>query len=263
MYVGDVNSVKVIDTATQKVTKTIPVSANGFRVDEGCYDAADNLVMFASPDDPIPFATFISTKTQSIVGHLDFKDSAGLEDCKYDPKSKAFDLNDDGTPKNPTGQIDVIPASSVAAGAPTVSNSAPLGDCNPTGMVLGPNNEMLVGCNPPKGKALTSLILDRTSLATIAKVPFAGVDQVDYDAASNKYFLAANHWVPGGVAAAAGQVPTLGVVDGATHALSYTVAAGGNGHSVAVDSASGQVYIPFAPGVAAFPDGGIQVVTTP
>ncbi|HAP91073.1 MAG TPA: hypothetical protein DCR15_15735, partial [Arthrobacter bacterium] len=38
IYVGDVNSVKVIDTATQKVTKNIPVSANGFRADEGCYD---------------------------------------------------------------------------------------------------------------------------------------------------------------------------------------------------------------------------------
>ncbi len=262
IYVGDVNSVKVVDTATQKVTKNIPVSANGFRVDEGCYDPDDNLAMFASPGDSPPFVTFISTKTQTIVGHLDFKDSVGLEDCKYDAKSKTFNINNDGTPTNPHGQIDAIPASSVVAGAPAVSRSAPLGDCNPTGMVLGPNNEMLIGCDPPAGKALTSLILDRSSLATLAKVPFAGEDQVDYDAASNKYFLSGRHWVPGGVSSATGQVPSLGVVDGATHALSYTLPTGANAHSVAVDSASGQVYLPFAPGVSAFPDGGIQVVGT-
>ena len=262
IYVGDVNSVKVIDTATQKVTKNIPVSTNGFRADEGCYDPDDNLIMIASPGESPPFVTFISTKTQTIVGHLDFKDSTGLEDCKYNAKSKTFNINNDGTPANPHGQIDVITASSVTAGAPAVTKSAPLGDCNPTGMVLGPNNEMLIGCDPPAGKDLTSLILDGTSLATIAKVPFAGEDQVDYDPTSNKYFLAGRHWVPGGVASTTGQVSSLGVVDGATHALSYTLPAGANAHSVAVDSASGQIYLPFAPGIPAFPDGGIQVVGT-
>src|SRR5262249_9722078 len=37
IYVGDVNSVKVIDSNTLTVVNTIVVSASGLRADEGCY----------------------------------------------------------------------------------------------------------------------------------------------------------------------------------------------------------------------------------
>lgn len=262
IYVGDVNSVKVMDVSAQKVVKTIPISTSGLRVDEGCYDPDDNLVMFASPGETPPFATFISTKTQAVVSKLTFTGSSGLEACVYDPKSKNFLINNDGTSANPDGEVDVIPASSVVAGAPTIARVFPLGKCAPTGIDLGPNNDMIVGCDPSAGDPLITLILDRTSGATLATIPFGGVDQIAYDSASNRYFLPARHYQTSKVAASSGYVPTLGIVDATSRSLVTTMPIGNNSHSVAVDGGTGQAYLPFAPGVAAFPNGGILVVTT-
>jgi hypothetical protein len=261
VYVGDVNAVKVVDVAAQQVVSTIPISTAGHRVDEGCYDPDDNLVMFSSPGETPPFATFISTKTQAIVAKLTFATSTGLEACVYDSKSKSFIVNNDSTPANPEGEANVIAASTVVAGTPAVSKVFPLGTCAPTGLALGPNNDMLVGCSPPAGKPLITLILDRTTGATLASLPFGGVDQVAYDPVSNRYFLPARFETSSGTAASSGFTPILGVVDASTRTLIDQLPVGTGVHSVAVDGASGQAYVPFQPGTAAFPNGGILVVT--
>ncbi len=107
IYVGDVDSVKVIDTAAQKTVNTIVISNSGSRVDEGCYDPDDHLVMFASPGDSPPFVTLISTLTQTAVAKLPFNGSSGLEACTYDPVSKSFLINNDGTSANPNGELDI------------------------------------------------------------------------------------------------------------------------------------------------------------
>jgi hypothetical protein len=262
IYVGDVDSIKVIDTDAQKTINTIAISNSGSRVDEGCYDPDDHLAMYASPGDTPPFATFISTLTQKPVTKLVFNGSSGLEACAYDSASKSFLINNDGTPANPDGQLDVINASSVTAGKPVVSKSFPLGKCGPTGMALGPNNDVLIGCDPPAGNPLMTLIMDRSSGAIRATVPFGGVDQVSYDPASNRYFLPARHFVKGGTAAASGFDPQMGIVDGTTRQLLFTIPVGTGAHSVAIDSTLGQVDVPFAPGAAGFPDGGISVFST-
>ncbi|HEX7935474.1 MAG TPA: hypothetical protein VF573_20700 [Paraburkholderia sp.] len=262
IYVGDVGSVKVVDTAARKTINNIAVSTTGSRVDEGCYDPDDHLVMFASPGESPPFVTFISTQTQNVVVKLPFNGSSGLEACTYDAASKSFLINNDGTAANPDGELDVITASSAVAGTPTISKSFPLGKCGPSGLVLGPNNDVLVGCDPPAGNPLITLILDRTSGAIRATVPFGGVDQVDYDPASNRYFLPARHYVSSGTAAASGFTPTMGVIDGASRQLLFKVPVGTGAHSVAVDSTHGQVYVPFQGGASGFPNGGISVFST-
>ena len=66
----------MVDTAARQTIKTIPVSTSGQRVDEGCYDPDDRLVMFASPGDTPPFATFISTATQAVTVKLPFNGSS-------------------------------------------------------------------------------------------------------------------------------------------------------------------------------------------
>ncbi|MEX3765063.1 hypothetical protein [Paraburkholderia phenoliruptrix] len=262
IYVGDVGSVKVIDTSARKTINTIAISSSGSRVDEGCYDPDDHLVMFASPGESPPFVTFISTQTQQVVVKLPFNGSSGLEACTYDSRSRNFLINNDGTAANPDGELDVISASSAAAGNPSVSKSFPLGKCAPTGIVLGPNNDVLVGCDPSPGDPLITLILDRTSGAIRATVPFGGVDQVDYDPVSNRYFLPARHYVTSGTAASSGFSPQMGVIDGASRQLLFKVPIGTGAHSVAVDSALGQVYVPFQGGAAGFPNGGISVFST-
>ncbi|MGH8778386.1 hypothetical protein [Paraburkholderia sp.] len=262
IYVGDVDSVKVIDTNAQKTVNTIAISNSGSRVDEGCYDPDDHLVMFASPGDSPPFVTLISTVTQAPVAKLTFNGSSGLEACVYDSASKNFLINNDGTAANPDGELDVITASSAAAGTPTVSKTFPLGTCAPAGIALGPNNDVLIGCDPPAGNPLITLILDRTSGAIQSTIPFGGTDQVAYDPTSNRYFLPARHYVTGGTAAASGFNPQMGVVDGSTRKLLFMVAVGTGAHSVAIDSSLGQVYVPFQAGSGAFPNGGISVFST-
>jgi hypothetical protein len=73
--------------------------------------------------------------------------SAGLEECRYDPGTDAFYLNNDGTTSNPLGELDVFPGAAVraiAAGA-SVNYTALAGHkefaedaCDPTGLALGP-----------------------------------------------------------------------------------------------------------------------------
>jgi hypothetical protein len=121
---------------------------------------------------------------------------------------------------------------------------------------------MIVGCDPPAGNPLITLILNRSSGETLATIPFGGVDQIAYDPATNRYFLPARHYTANGTAADSNFVPTLGTIDASDRKLIATLAIGNGAHSIGIDSASGQAYIPVAPGVAAFPNGGIQVVTT-
>ena len=263
LYVGDVNSVKIVDTAALKTVNTIAISTSGSRVDEGCYDPDDHLVMFASPGETPPFATFISTTTQTVVSKLVFNGSSGLEACTYDSTTKNFYINNDGTAAHPDGELDVITAKSVTAGAPVVSKAFALDKCSPTGIALGPNSDVLVGCDPTAGSPLITLILDRNTGAQLASVPFGGTDQVVYDPASNRYFLPARHYVANGTAASSGFTPQMGVIDGATRQLLYKVPVGAGAHSVAVDSGLGEVYVPFQASTStAFPNGGISVFAT-
>ncbi len=262
LYVGDVDSVKIVDTSALKTVGTVVISNSGSRVDEGCYDPDSHLIMYAGSAVAQPYVVFISTMTQTVVAKLAFNGSKGLEACAYDSASKSFLINNDGTPANPDGELDTITASSVGAGGPAVSKSFPLGKCPPTGIALGPDNDVLVGCDPSPGNPLITEILDRNTGVQQASVPFGGADQVAYDPATKRYFLPAQHFVKSGTSAPSGFSPTMGVIDAATRKLLFTMPVGAGAHSVAVDSTTGQVYIPFQPGAAGFPNGGVSVFST-
>src|SRR5450432_1297127 len=107
IYVGDVNSVKIIDTTTDTVVNTIAIGgASGLRADEGCYDPDHKIYMINSPGETPPFATFIDTTTQKIIATILWTDpgtgplgppSAGLEACAYDHATASFYNNNDGS----------------------------------------------------------------------------------------------------------------------------------------------------------------------
>lgn len=264
LYVGDVNSVKVVDTSTNTIIKSIAVfDANGAptgnRSDEGCYDADHHIMMFANPADS--FATWFNTDTDEVIARFDFPDNTtGLEQCAYDPNTKTFLINNDATTTNPHGELDRFSADSVLAGAPELTARYPLGNCAPTGMALGPDNDVLIGCDPAAGDPLISLIVDRTTGDITNTIPFGGVDQVAYDANSNRYYLAARHWVDTGIAATTFN-PVLGIIDADSKTVIAKLAAGTNDHSVAVDPEHQQVYVPFSAtkGSTLFAEGGIAV----
>src|SRR5439155_716756 len=183
IYVGDVNSVKIIDTTTDTVVKTIAIGgASGLRADEGCYDPDHKIFMINSPAESPPFATFIDVNTQKIIATLKFTDpgtgptgpaSAGLEACVYDHATQTFLNNNDGSTANPRGEVDVIPASFVMTGTPaapviltlpvpTPANGFkifPLGVCDPTGLDLGPGTDMAISCRHGNASSLYAVLV--------------------------------------------------------------------------------------------------------
>jgi len=249
VYVGDVNTVKIVDPVAGAITKTIVTGSAGLRSDEGCYDPADSLMMFANPADSPPFTTWISTTSQSIVpgGKMLFGTSVGLEQCVYDPGTKNFFINNDGTPANPSGEIDVIPAATVVAGTPTITAVFPLGKCGPAGMALGPSEQLLVGCEAPTGSPQITLIVSATSGAIVKTITqVGGSDQVAYDPKLNRYYTASRDWTSTGISG--GPVtPVLGIIDASTNTWIANIPTFGNSHSVVADPNTGNVFVPFAP----------------
>jgi hypothetical protein len=304
IYVGDVNSVKVVDKTTNTIVKTIAVStsAPGLRADEGCFDPDDNIFMIASPEESPPFATFISTTSQAVIGKINFPTAAGLEQCAYDHGTRSFLVNNDGTldtaghpaPPNPDGEIDVIPASFITSGAAGAAPSLPapsgtngfkvfpLGNCDPTGMALGPGNDVAISCRPGTvGTAMNVLILDRTNGSTLATVNAGGSDQIAYDSVSNRYYAASSRWNDSGKTVNPGDActtsnpctPVLNIIDASNRTLVTRLPTGNNAHSVAVSGTNHKVFVPYSSAAvpagcataacaATFPNGGISIYAT-
>lgn len=267
IYVGDVNSVKIIDPASNTIIKSITVGATGKRADEGCVDATHNLYMISSPDAAVPFASIINTTTQTLVATITFNDPAGapvggLEQCRYDAATDAFYVNNDATTANPRGELDVLPGASIraiAAGA-TVNYTTlaglkayPLGLCDPTGLAFGPGNDVAVNCREGvAGDPLLVQILDKNTGAILASVNAGGGDQLEYDATANRYYSAASRWTKSGKSsgpactAASPCTPVLAVIDAATRTLAGQFPTGNNAHSVAVDPVTKKVFLPVS-----------------
>lgn len=269
LYVGDVNSVKIIDPASDTIVKTIQVGTQNVRADEGCVDPTHHLFFIASPEGAPPFVTVIDTNTQAVVGNIEFTDpqgaaTAGLEECQYDTASDTFYINNDGTTTNPHGELIKIPGTSIrgiAAGA-TVNYTTlagevgyPLGDCDPTGLALGPGTDIAANCREgTAGSPLLVQILNRSTGAIVASVPAGGGDQLEYESGQNRYYTAASRWTASGNSSGGSCVlngvamctPRLIVIDAASRTVIARVNSGNNAHSVAVDPATGIVYMPVS-----------------
>jgi hypothetical protein len=261
VYVGDVNSVKVVDTTAGAVLTTIVTGSAGNRTDEGCYDKDDKLIMFANPGDSPPYVSWINPATNKVVAVLPFNDSAGLEACVYDPGTKNFFINNDGTTANPNGELDAIPAASVVANAPAVAHAYPEGNCGPTGIDLGPNHQMVVGCDAPAGDPQITLIMNTSGAIVKTITQVGGSDAVAYDPFANRYYTASRNWTANGISqtgiATATFVPVLGVIDAATNTWIQNVPTGRGSHSVAADPNTGHVFVPVPSTSTA--NGGVNV----
>jgi len=290
LYVGDVNALWILDKTTGAAVKklAIPSTPTFLRADEGCFDADDNLYAISTPGANHPFMTFVDTVTQSIVATVIMDDSsgaasAGLEACTYDQATKKFFVNNDGSTANPRGEMDGIPASAIVATKPgpatfTFASIAgtsvyPLGNCDPTGLALGPGNDIGAMCRQGnQGELLTFLILDRTNGKILASPNIGGGDQITYDSASNRWFLADSRYTFSTLSCGGGSTecplsPLLGVVDGTSRSVVTKVGNGNNAHSVAVSRSNHLVLTPFTSpsatgGGGEFPNGGISIYST-
>ena len=301
LFVGDVNSLKVVNKTTGVLVKSISIGGtSGLRADEGCYDSADGIYAISSPGESPPFMTVVDATTLNVLATVYFQ-SAGLEACVYDPTTKMFFVNNDGSAANPRGEISGYSAATFNAlkatatatgpgvkyqfpGAPLAGVAASagvafpgttvaygLGNCDPTGLALGPGTDIGSMCRQGNvGEPLTFQILNRTTGTLVASIPAGGGDQITYDAGTNKWFLADSRWTATGNSCGSGSAtcpltPVLGVVDGTSRSVIARLPNGNNAHSVAVlPGKPATIYTPFtspstAGGGASFPGGGINV----
>jgi hypothetical protein len=208
--------VKIVNAAGATLIKNIVTGTDGFRTDEGCYDPDDHLMLFVNGESTPPYATFISTTSQTIVSTISFSGAqfgageAGLDACVYDHNTKNFYVNNDGTTTNTFGELDVITAASAVAGTPVVSAQYDEGtgaqgsgtnDCNPSGIALNPSNDALViACDTNAGNPQETLIMSAVTGAVLAAVTgVGGSDEAAYDPFLGRFYVAARDMTATGI----------------------------------------------------------------
>jgi hypothetical protein len=256
VWAGDGNStVKVINLLSQQTTHVISTGGAN-RADELCWDPRDHLILVANDaESPFPFVSFISTDTYAVVGKITMDGSGGtpaatngIEQCQWSFRTGMFYLNipEVNGPGNDTqpGAVLVISPQTMSV---VQTFNIPLSSCaGPQGMALGPENQILLGCNDPNKTSPSTVIINEHSGAVMHVLAGEdGSDQVTYNHEGH-YFLARS----------GGATPQqLGVVDAQNGHLDTSVADGlpntstsphGGNHSVAADPIMNQVYVPIA-----------------
>ena len=197
------------------VSEVTTLAGEPTRADELAYDPKDGLILAINNAASPPFATLISvnqtTGALAVVKNifLDTADSGvdaenGAEQPVWDPGTQKFYLSIPQIGPNPTvgGVIRISTTGTIEA-------TYTLTFCSPAGLALGPNENLLVGCNTiwaENGSLWTGradsntdtaapqlVILDAVMGKTLANVAGAGVgDEVWFNAGDNHYYAAAS-----------------------------------------------------------------------
>jgi hypothetical protein len=208
-YVADPcnSSVRVFDVASRKQTDHINVHGC-FRTDEGAFDPEDQIAVFANPSEqPItspnfaaplnttPFLTFISTtpvapgQSHPILKQINFDGkhgtvlaNGGLEQAVYSTLVHKFFIAIPGNSAGPNdGFVAVIDPSD--AKNIHVEKIYHLTGCSPNGAVLGPGEELLVGCAVGPEQVVNIKTGKTLSIAGTS----GGCDEVAFNAGDNHY----------------------------------------------------------------------------
>jgi hypothetical protein len=240
------------------------------RADELAYDPDDGLLLVVNNADSPPFATLIAVDKQN--GHLTLgaritfpTATNGAEQPVWDPGTRRFyqsipEVNGPGDGTGPNGAVARInPKTAV------VETMFPVQLCQPAGLTVGPDEDLLLGCSQAfdtAGQAWTAS--DANSAAPISVIMNAktgtietnvagvsGNDEVWFNRGDGRYYLAARSQ-PGG--------PVLGVIDAESRSLVQVVptinTAGkptatppipaGTAHSVAVNARNNHALVPLS-----------------
>jgi hypothetical protein len=280
VWAGDGNStVKVIDLFSQQTTHVIS-TAGVNRADEMCFDPRDRLVLVANNADSPPFASLISTNSYLVVKKIPFdgtngapNSNNGAEQCQWSPRTGKFYISIPGIAGQPAGTGGVAVIDPVQQKV-TTTFIIPFASCDsPQGMALGPDHQILLGCNGPGGGNHPTAVIDERNghvIATLANE--SGSDEVWFNPGDDHYFLARS--------SAVGANQLLGVIDADAPGGPRTdqdvvtagkAVAGRNAHSVAADPVFNQVYVPIPAGNSSIcsslggidANGCVAVFTTP
>jgi hypothetical protein len=272
VWAGDGDStIKVVNLFSQQITHTIPTGGT-LRTNEGCYDPRDHVFLTGNSGDLtltpplLPFLSVVSTDNYSILQTIVMdgtmapgggvptpKATNDIDACQWDPRTGNFYVNipEVNGPGNDSvaGAVVVISPKPDTFGKIEAVWTIPADQClGPQGMAVGPDHQILLGCNDPTHTVPSTVIIDDRTGAVIATLPNEdGADQVWYNAGDGQYFLAR-----GGGA----NPQKLGIVDAdadsgrldqdVTTGLPNTPASPhGTAHSVAADPIFNQVYVPI------------------
>jgi len=269
-WAGDGPSrIVVSDLFTQQTTHVISTGGAN-RADEGCFDPRDQLAVMANDaESPFPFISVISTTSYSINQKITMNGlggtgtpaaTNGIEQCQWDHRTGKFYLNipEVNGPGNDTQPGAVMVFSVQSDGTLNIDNilSVPLSKCaGPQGMAIGPNHQILLGCNNPNKTVPSTVIIDDrykkgdTAVKVIATVANQdGADEVWFNDGDNSYFLGrsggANPQQLGIIDAGDGEA--IGSDQSVTIGLPNTTASPhGTAHSVAADPIFNQIYVPI------------------
>jgi hypothetical protein len=259
LFAGDYPStVRVFDLSVSLSSppEVAEIDTGGmFRADEMDYDPADHVVMVSNGDSLPAFVTLISTKTLTIVRQVTFDGTNGTPDTSqggigsvlYDSRTNKFLVS--------------IPevGSDLTAGAVTVMDPVTgkvtpefsgLNNCMPSGMAVGPGENVLVTCDPgfpPPDPVLfaprTYVINGRTGAIVANLTQVGGVDFGAYNPADHHYYLGARDYFTNPTATAAS--PVLGVIDADTNEWIENFPTGTNAHSVTANPVINQIFVPI------------------
>jgi hypothetical protein len=253
---GD-SSVKVFDLAGTLLT-TISTGGN-FRADEMCFNPDDQQIMVANNSQGEtngPFATIISVTTHKVVKQIVFdgttgspKATNGAEQCSYSTKTNRFYITLPGIndPDDGTGAVVVINPKKLKGPQPPIEKVFNFAntDCDtPQGTAVGPDNQLMVGCNGSthSTNSIVIMLQNGNILAKVANE--SGPDEVWYNPGDGQYFLG----ISGGPATATSQL--LGVIDAGRLQADVSVPTANkpnppasSSHSVAADPVHNQVFV--------------------
>src|ERR1700730_7063555 len=307
LFVTDANS-RVVSINLRNGNTVGDVStggAPGLRADELAYDANDGLLLVVNNADTPPFASLIRVNQVSgaltIVKRITFDTmhtgvdaTNGAEQPVWEPVTGKFYLSIPQT--GPNAKDGAVIRISTAG---TVEVQYPIQFCQPAGLTVGPNVDLLVGCNtvfdtgggvwdPTKNVTAAPLqvIIDARTGSIDAIVAGVGAgDEVWFNSGDGNYYTASSTSplrpteVVGATPLTAQGAAILGVIGARDKALKQLVPtfnvpavttgplahAAGTAHSVAANAKNNHVFVPL-PANNVFPNcltGCIAVYGTP
>jgi hypothetical protein len=259
LFAGDYPSTVRVFDLSQSISsppEVAEISTGGeYRADEMDYDPIDHVVIVSNGDSTPAFVTLIDSTTFKIIKQVTFDGTNGTPDTSqggigsvlYNSKTKKFFIS--------------IPevGSDLTAGAVAVMDPVSgqvtqvfsgLNNCMPSGMALGPKENVLVTCDPgfpapdPVQFAPRTYVINGSTGAIVANLTqVGGVDYGAYNPVDHHYYLGARDFFTSPTATTAS--PVLGVIDADTNQWIENFPTGTDAHSVTTNPVNNQIFVPI------------------